>query len=125
MFIKCMMGIRVTESTWRPYALRSIWAVTKGSPPSWGSHSKIAPAQVPRTGLVMSSRIHLKIAGKSSEAESFPVSRMVVDSPPGNTSAWGRAFSRSVALRNSCISISIPESLAAAFSAAMWTWRAP
>ena len=75
------------ESAWLPYALRSISASTRGAPPSCGSARIIAPAQVPKTGRESSERIHLKRAGRSLDAASFPVSRIVVDSPPGITMA--------------------------------------
>jgi len=75
------------ESACRPYALRSMFAPISGSPPSCGSANRIAPAQVPSTGCEGSERIHSKRAGKSPDSLWFPISRMVVDSPPGSTMA--------------------------------------
>nr|AIE91005.1 hypothetical protein [uncultured marine group II/III euryarchaeote AD1000_104_B06] len=75
------------ESACRPYALRSMSASTRGTPPSRGSASSIAPAQVPSTGRDEFERIHSKRAGRSLDVSWFPVSRIVVDSPPGSTIA--------------------------------------
>ena len=56
------------ESDCRPYALRSMFAPISGSPPSCGSASRIAPAQVPSTGSDESERIHSNKAGSSPDA---------------------------------------------------------
>ncbi len=82
-------------------------------PPSCGSDSRIAPAQVPRTGREGSLRIQSKTAGRSPDVSWFPVSLMVVDSPPGRTRACGSASTRSDAILNSCRLISMLHSSAA------------
>ena len=113
------------ESAWVPKPFLSILASTRGSPPSPGSANRMAPAQVPSTGLSVSALIQSKTAGRREDTGSFPVSLMVVDSPPGITIAWGSEESRSDDFLNSCISISMPVSMEARSRAAICEWRAP
>ena len=113
------------ESYWVPNAFLSISASIRGPPPSLGSASRIAPAQVPSTALESSDLIQSNRAGRREEAGSFPVRLIVVDSPPGMTTACGSDSIRSEAFLSSLISISIPALREASINAAMWEWRAP
>ena len=113
------------ESICLPQAFLSTAAWMIGGPPSWGSASKIVPAQVASTGRSGLSLSILKISPRTLVPAFPPTFRIVVDSPPGRIMAWSLGSNRSPGVRTSLMFTWTPAFSAADSMAFTWACRDP